>query len=266
MALKHPEFPERNVDFIYYVRKVIITLHHGAPLTFWQTTVVYDAKTNTIKYRQAQQCCNNYARKNNVTAEELLTTPPEFEEDCNAPITKPTISVEPFDEESPQENIPVRPHMKGTKSCSKRIKPCPSTPKKPKKDLDNTVVVKKEEPPLKTEKNIKLMSKQFQRRLGISNAKKNPALKKRTEASIHKHIQANSRTNTLSSTTLNITQMQAAGRGYELYQNYATQLQNQALTLQLLKRRKVQIRTHREKKYTRLSHAPISTKMTKMRK
>ena len=241
---------------------MIITLHHGAPLTFWQTTVVYDAKTNTIKYRQAQQCCNNYARKNNVTAEELLNEPLELED--NAPTTQPTISVEPFDEDSPPETIPVRPHMKASKSCSKRIKPCPSTPKKPKKDLDNTVVVKKEEPPLKTEKHIKLMSKQFQRRLGISNAKKKPTnLKKRTEASIHKHIQANSRTNTLSSTTLNIAQMQAAGRGYELYQNYATQLQNQALTLQLLKRRKVQIRTHREKKYTRLSHAPISTKMRK---
>ena len=90
---------------------------------------------------------------------------------CNSTKNKPTISVEPYDSETEPE-IPIRPHMKATKSCAKRIKPCPSTPKRPKKDLDNTVMVKKVESPLKTEKGIKLMSQQFKRRLGISNSKK----------------------------------------------------------------------------------------------
>ena len=243
-------------------RKVIITLHHGAPLSFWQTTVVYDAKNNTIKYRQAQPCCNSYARKNTAnTAEELL-------KDSSEPlavetVSKPTISVEPYDSETEAE-IPIKPHMKAIKSCGKRIKPCPATPKKPKPNLDNAVIIPKTEPPpLKTEKHIKLMSKQFQRRLGISNKSKakNPKLKKRTEASINKHIQDNSRTNTLSSTNLTQSHLQAAGRGHELYRSLQVKLQQQALTMQITKRRKV--RSHREKKYSRLSHAPISTKLRK---
>ena len=181
-------------------------------------------------------------------------------------VCKPTISVEPYDSDTEQQpEMPIKPHMKAIKSCGKRIKPCPASPKKPKRNLDNAVVLPPAPPPtLKTEKHIKLMSKQFQRRLGIST-KKSPNLKKRTEASISKHIQANSRTNTLSSTSLNQSQLQAAGRGFELYQSYALQLQHQALTMQIMKRRKVKVRSHRktEKKYSRLSHAPISTKFRK---
>ena len=264
-----------QLDTFCICRKVIITLHHGAPLSFWQTTVVYDAKNNTIKYRQAQPCCNSYARKNTAnTAEELLKEPdsePDMVENNNEQlqetVSKPTISVEPYDSETEAE-MPIKPHMKAIKSCGKRIKPCPATPKKPKPNLDNAVIIPKTEPPpLKTEKHIKLMSKQFQRRLGISNKSKakNPKLKKRTEASINKHIQDNSRTNTLSSTTLTQSHLQAAGRGHELYRSYAAQLQHQALTMQIMKRRKVQIKSHRvrEKKYSRLSHAPISTKLRK---
>ena len=241
-------------------RKVIITLHHGAPLSFWQTTVVYDAKNNTIKYRQAQPCCNSYARKNTAnTAEELL-------KDSSEPlavetVSKPTISVEPYDSETEAE-IPIKPHMKAIKSCGKRIKPCPASPKKTKPILDkyNSVLISKPDPPPLTD--VKLMSKAFQRRLTISyKTKGKPKLKKRTEASIHKHIQDNSRTNTLSSTNLTQSHLQAAGRGHELYRSYAVQLQQQALTMQITKRRKV--RSHREKKYSRLSHAPISTKLRK---
>ena len=253
---------------VYSFRKVIITLHHGAPLSFWQTTVVYDAKNNTIKYRQAQPCCNSYARKNTAnTVEELLKVMAENDDKPDQEVCKPTISVEPYDSDTEQQppEMPLKPHMKAIKSCGKRIKPCPASPKKPKRNLDNAVVVPPPAPPptLKTEKHIKLMSKQFQRRLGISTSKKSPNLKKRTEASISKHIQANSRTNTLSSTSLNQSQLQAAGRGFELYQSYAVQLQHQALTRQISKRRKVKVRSHREKKYSRLSHAPISTKCRK---
>ena len=242
-------------------RKVIITLHHGAPLSFWQTTVVYDAKNNTIKYRQAQPCCNSYARKNTAnTAEELL-------KDSSEPlavetVSKPTISVEPYDSETEAE-IPIKPHMKAIKSCGKRIKPCPASPKKTKPILDkyNSVLISKPDPPPLTD--VKLMSKAFQRRLTISyKTKGKPKLKKRTEASIHKHIQDNSRTNTLSSTNLTQSHLQAAGRGHELYRSYAVQLQQQALTMQINKRRK-KVRSHREKKYSRLSHAPISTKLRK---
>ena len=241
-------------------RKVIITLHHGAPLSFWQTTVVYDAKNNTIKYRQAQPCCNSYARKNTAnTAEELL-------KDSSEPlavetVSKPTISVEPYDSETEAE-IPIKPHMKAIKSCGKRIKPCPASPKKTKPILDkyNSVLISKPDPPPLTD--VKLMSKAFQRRLTISyKTKGKPKLKKRTEASIHKHIQDNSRTNTLSSTNLTQSHLQAAGRGHELYRSLQVKLQQQALTMQITKRRKV--RSHREKKYSRLSHAPISTKLRK---
>ena len=241
-------------------RKVIITLHHGAPLSFWQTTVVYDAKNNTIKYRQAQPCCNSYARKNTAnTAEELL-------KDSSEPlavetVSKPTISVEPYDSETEAE-IPIKPHMKAIKSCGKRIKPCPASPKKTKPILDkyNSVLISKPDPPPLTD--VKLMSKAFQRRLTISyKTKGKPKLKKRTEASIHKHIQDNARTNTLSSTNLTQSHLQAAGRGHELYRSLQVKLQQQALTMQITKRRKV--RSHREKKYSRLSHAPISTKLRK---
>ena len=241
-------------------RKVIITLHHGAPLSFWQTTVVYDAKNNTIKYRQAQPCCNSYARKNTAnTAEELL-------KDSSEPlavetVSKPTISVEPYDSETEAE-MPIKPHMKAIKSCGKRIKPCPASPKKTKPILDkyNSVLISKPDPPPLTD--VKLMSKAFQRRLTISyKTKGKPKLKKRTEASIHKHIQDNSRTNTLSSTNLTQSHLQAAGRGHELYRSLQVKLQQQALTMQITKRRKV--RSHREKKYSRLSHAPISTKLRK---
>ena len=240
-------------------RKVIITLHHGAPLSFWQTTVVYDAKNNTIKYRQAQPCCNSYARKNTAnTAEELLK---DSSVKAVETVSKPTISVEPYDSETEAE-IPIKPHMKAIKSCGKRIKPCPASPKKTKPILDkyNSVLISKPDPPPLTD--VKLMSKAFQRRLTISyKTKGKPKLKKRTEASIHKHIQDNARTNTLSSTNLTQSHLQAAGRGHELYRSLQVKLQQQALTMQITKRRKV--RSHREKKYSRLSHAPISTKLRK---